>query len=157
MSIIVKTVDQINKYLLYIIAVILIIMSLTIFSQVFSRFFLGASLAWSEELSRYLMAWLVFLGAAISIRKQSLIGVEAFVDLVSKNVKKYIKTFVYIVCLGFGIFLVLKGIDMLEIVATQKSPAMKVPMTWVYASIPFGGVLMAINSIVVIIELHRKD
>lgn len=157
MSIIVKTVDQINKYLLYIIAVILIIMSLTIFSQVFSRFFLGASLSWSEELSRYLMAWLVFLGAAISIRKQSLIGVEAFVDLVSNNVKKYIKTFVYIVCLGFGVFLVLKGIDMLEIVATQKSPAMKVPMTWVYASIPFGGVLMAINSIVVIIELHRKD
>lgn len=157
MSIIVKTVDQINKYLLYIIGVLLIIMSLTIFFQVFSRFFLGASLSWSEELSRYLMAWLVFLGAAISIRKQSLIGVEAFVDLVSNNVKKYIKTFVYIVCLGFGIFLVLKGIDMLEIVATQKSPAMKVPMTWVYASIPFGGVLMAVNSIVVIIELHRKD
>lgn len=139
------------------IAIMLLVMSVTIAYQVLSRFVLGASLSWSEELARYLMAWLVFVGAAVAIRKSELIGVEALVSIASDNIKKVLKLLVYLICLGFSIFLIVKGFEMLEVVKNQQSPAMRIPMTWVYASIPVCGAVMALNSIVVTIELFRKD
>ncbi|MET3506338.1 TRAP transporter small permease [Halalkalibacter oceani] len=153
----IKNIDRLNKVIFYIIGIMLIVMSATIAYQVFSRFALGASLSWSEELARYLMAWVVFMGAALAIRKGELIGVEAIVDLSSDNIKKVLKLLVCIVCIAFSIFLIVKGIEMVQVVENQRSPAMRIPMTYVYASIPVSGVLMALNSIVVAIELFRKD
>jgi|SRR5690625_553514 len=153
----IKNIDRLNKLMLYVIGIMLIVMSLTIAFQVFSRFFIGASLSWSEELARYLMAWLVFIGAAIAVRKGELIGVEAVVSVVPDKVKTAMKTLVSIVIFGFSIFLIVKGFDMLEVVKNQRSPAMKIPMIWVYSSIPVCGVLMTLNSIAVCIELFRKD
>jgi TRAP-type C4-dicarboxylate transport system permease small subunit len=156
MSVFIKSVDRFNKAMLYLTGVMLLVMSVVIAYQVFSRFILGASLSWSEELARYLMAWLVFLGAAIAIRKSELIGVEALVSVASDNIKKVLKLLVYLVCFGFSIFLIVKGFEILDVVKNQRSPAMRIPMTWVYAAIPVCGIIMALNSIVVTIELFRK-
>lgn len=153
----IKGVDRLNKWVLYLIGILLLVMSVIIAYQVFSRFFLKTSLSWSEESARYLMAWLVFLGTAVALRKQALIGVEAVADAVSPSMRRILKSLVYLVCLAFGLFLFLKGIDMLDVVKNQKSPAMRISMTWVYAAVPVGGLLMALNSFVVFLELQRKD
>jgi TRAP-type C4-dicarboxylate transport system permease small subunit len=43
---------------------------------------------------------------------------------------------------------------MLGHVATQKSPAMQIPMTYPYAAIPVGASFMVMNSIAVLIEYY---
>ena len=72
--------DRVNKLLYYFSGVLLISMSVIIIYQVFSRFVLEASLPWSEELTRYLMIWAVFIGASLALRNGALIGVEAIAE-----------------------------------------------------------------------------
>jgi TRAP-type C4-dicarboxylate transport system permease small subunit len=101
MSSILKGIDQINKLLVYLVALILIAMSVVISFQVFSRFTLSNSLEWSEELSRYLMIWLVFLGTAVALRKKSLIGVEALSERLGFKAERALKTVVHIISVIF--------------------------------------------------------
>jgi TRAP-type C4-dicarboxylate transport system permease small subunit len=154
MSSILKGIDRVNKFLVYVVAIILIVMSIVISFQVFSRFTLSNSLEWSEELSRYLMIWLVFLGTAVALRKKSLIGVEALSERLGFKKERALKTVVHIVSIIFFGILIFKGFEMLGHVANQKSPAMKIPMTYPYAAIPVGAFFMVMNSIAVLIEYY---
>lgn len=152
---ILKGIDSINKVLGYVVALILIVMSIVITMQVFSRFVLKDSLEWSEELSRYLMIWLIFLAAALALRKKSLIGVEAVSERLTFKAKRILKTGVHTVNIVFFILLMKFGIEMLTHVSAQMSPAMKIPMLYPYAAIPVGAFFLLLNSIAVLIEFYQ--
>ena len=48
--------------------------------QVFYRYGLGSSLYWSEELMRYLMLWVVALGAGVSYTRGQFLGMRMLVE-----------------------------------------------------------------------------
>ncbi|GAB7388882.1 TRAP transporter small permease [Bacillaceae bacterium] len=152
-----KSIDRLNRILMYLVGIILAVMTVVVTLQIFSRFILKYPLPWSEELARYLMIWLVFLASSLALRKQALIGLEAIAERLSGTARKYLKTVVYLICSGFFVFLLIKGIDMLDHVKMQRSPAMKISMAWPYAAIPVGSFFLLLNSLAVLIELHRKE
>ena len=43
-------------------------MTLIVIVNIFSRYFLNYAISWAEEISRYLMVWMVMLGAAMGVR-----------------------------------------------------------------------------------------
>ncbi len=145
--------DRVNKLLYYFSGVLLISMSVIIIYQVFSRFVLEASLPWSEELTRYLMIWAVFIGASLALRNGALIGVEAIAEAMPNSIKKAMKISVSLFSMIFFGFLIFIGLDIVEGVSVQTSPAMHIPMSWAYAAIPVGSLFMLLNSITVIFEL----
>ncbi|MDI5983164.1 TRAP transporter small permease [Halomonas sp. M4R5S39] len=49
-----------------------------VFLQFFSRYVLGDSIAWTEEMARYFLIMVGFLGSAMAVRKNSHIAVEFF-------------------------------------------------------------------------------
>ena len=53
--------------------------------QVFSRYALGMSLTWSEELTRYLFIWAGFLSVSYCTKKCISIKIEQFVALFPKR------------------------------------------------------------------------
>lgn len=65
-----------EKILSYVVAVLLVLMSGTVFGNVICRYFLDASLAWYEEVSRFLLIWIVFLGAVIAYIKGDHLGID---------------------------------------------------------------------------------
>lgn len=152
----IRLIDRFNKLLYYVIGIFTILMSTIIIYQVFSRFVLKQSLPWSEELTRYIMVWTVFIGAALALRKGALIGVEAIAEAVSFKVKKYLKIVVSIVSIGFFIFLIVVGLYIVQGVSVQTSPALHIPMSWAYAAIPVGALFMLLNTILVLFELIMK-
>src|SRR6185312_8065734 len=51
-------------------------MAAIVFLQFFTRYVLNDSLAWTEEIARYALIWITFIGAAVVVRKNSHIAVE---------------------------------------------------------------------------------
>jgi len=54
------------------------LLALDVFMQFFSRYVLGNSIAWTEEMARYLLVMVGFMGSTMAVRKGSHIAVEFF-------------------------------------------------------------------------------
>lgn len=153
---IITFIDYINKYVRIFIGILAGLMTLAILFQVFSRFILPFSVTWTEEFARYSMIYIVFLGAAIALRNQDLIAVEFLSEKLTKNARSTLKVIINLISIIFFVLLLIKGIELIERVGTQFSPALKLPMSIPYASIPIGAALLIINAIAVIMETYLK-
>ena len=70
--------------------IILALLVLVVGIQIFARYVLNHSLFWSEELARYLFIYLVFLGAAIMLRKNRHIQVSFFTKSLTPSLQKIV-------------------------------------------------------------------
>jgi TRAP-type C4-dicarboxylate transport system permease small subunit len=149
---IVKFIDFINTIVKVAASIMLAVMSVLIVLQVIYRYLLEAPLSWSEEISRYLMVYIVFLGAALSLRYRQMIAIEFIAELLPKPVQKYLNLIVLIICIVFFSILFSVGIDMTQRVEMQTAASTQIPMSIPYAAIPIGAVLLMLNAIAVILE-----
>jgi len=132
----------------------MILMSIVVFIQVVFRFIIKSSLPWSEELSRYLLVWVTFLGGAYGVRKGAHIGIEAFSLLLPKKAQKLLSIFVMILCVALCFAIFVHGISIVntQLEKGQLSPAMRIPIGYMYAAIPVGMVVFIIRYIQEIIS-----
>jgi TRAP-type C4-dicarboxylate transport system permease small subunit len=149
-------VDRLNRWIFNFLALLFGAIALLTLYQVFARYILKSPLVWSEEAVRYLMIWIVLLGTAIALRKGLLISVEIVLHIVPKRVKKIMEFFVISLNIVLLIFLALYGFDIMENLGDQKTGAMELPVSWLYAAIPVGACLALLNCVVVFIELITK-
>ena len=69
-------------------AVLLAAMVVLVFGNVVLRYVFNSGIAISEELSRWLFVWMVFLGAIVGLREHAHLGVDSFVKLLSPMGRK---------------------------------------------------------------------
>lgn len=129
------------------IAICLGIMSVVVFAQVICRLVAG-SLPWSEELARYLMIYLVYVGTAVGIHKGNHIAVEFVMGLCPEKVQKLVAVLMDILMMVAFAVLVYYGSKIVNITMMQKSPAMQIKMGYVYFSMVLGGVFMFFDAFV---------
>ena len=114
------------------------VMGVVLLAQVFFRYVLNAPLIWSEELARYLLVWVTFLGIPYGIRHRAHIEMEYFF----KKFPHPLQRILPIVTQSFlAICLVLLLPGALRFVRAQSgidSSAMQVNMGLVYLVIPLG-------------------
>ncbi|MFZ7133264.1 MAG: TRAP transporter small permease [Eubacteriales bacterium] len=136
------------------------IMVVTVLAQVFMRYFLKNPLVWGDELAKYSLVFMTFIGAAVALRDKQLAAMELITEKLPEKIKKMFVILVYImeiVLLGF-LFYYSINLLMEDSVKAQLSPALQVPMTWIYFSMPLGVGLMLIQAVLLIIdEIKGKD
>ncbi|MFK2826449.1 TRAP transporter small permease [Bacillus sp. B190/17] len=137
---------KIEEWLL--VASLLLIVAL-VFAQVIFRYLISSSLGWSEELSRYILIWIAWIGAAYAVRAQKHIRVELLKNIVNESGKKVIECIALLLWFLFALFLVINGTQLiLSIHETgQISPSNGIPMWIVYLAVPIGGGLMTLRLI----------
>ena len=121
------------------------VMSIVIIIQVYLRYVVKASFPWSEELARYLMAWVAFLGSSLGIETGAHVGVELFVSLLPKRLHAGVKVITKFAMLAFLAAAIREGYSLCISVASQRSPALMIPMVWPYLSVPVGCIFMFIQ------------
>jgi len=124
-------------------------MAAVIILQVIFRYIVKGSLPWSEELARYLMVWVTFVGASIGVKKGAHVGIEAFVLILPPKAKTFVKYLGIIISIVFCIIVLNASLGIVhrQIISHQVSPAMRIPMWWAYGAIPVGTFLMTIRFI----------
>jgi C4-dicarboxylate transporter DctQ subunit len=132
----------------------LLVMSVVIFWGVVCRYVLHSSLPWSEEMARYLLVWTTFLGGAYGVRLGAHIGVEAFTLLLPKKVQAILHIIVMICCALLCVLIFKFGCNIVatQLAKHQLSPAMRIPMGYMYSAIPIGMVFFVIRYIQSIVE-----
>jgi TRAP-type C4-dicarboxylate transport system permease small subunit len=143
--VLVKISDKINRTVEYITGFFLFVMVIIIFIQVIFRYLLENSLSWSEEMARYLFIWVTILGVSIGVKRGFLVAITLLVDELKPNVKKWFGMFTNLVILFFSLIMIVYGASLVFNVAAQLSPAMRIPMPFVYTSIPVSGLIILIH------------
>uniref|UniRef100_UPI003FEEEA6D TRAP transporter small permease n=1 Tax=Candidatus Ventrimonas sp. TaxID=3048889 RepID=UPI003FEEEA6D len=146
----------INKILQAAVVIMLSVMSIVVFAQVVFRI-VHMSIPWSEELSKYLLIWSTFLGSALCIRRNSLVGLEFFLNSMSKKNQKILQTLLNLIVCVILLFLIRVGFWAVRQVWFQITPVLKQSMGLMYAAIPVGSVFMLINQIIVTIYLWKGE
>ena len=125
------------------------IMVVTIFVATMIRYLTTLSLVWAEELARYCMVWIGFLGASLGIQKNAHIGVEAFVAQLPERYKPYLSVFRTTVIILFNILILIFSLQIIwsQIQTEQVSPALRIPIGIAYGAIPVGMALMILRGV----------
>lgn len=114
------------------------LMLIIIFLQVISRYFFGYTTSYSEELSRYLFVWVTFLSLPVVSRQGGHMAVGLLTERFTGERLRRLKIAGCICSLAFLAIMVWQGIRMVQLAVWQTSPAMEIPMSYMYISIPLG-------------------
>jgi len=98
-------VDQIEET---VIALLLGLMTLVTFANVVARFAFNSNILWALELTVFMFAWLVLLGASYAVKKHAHLGVDAIVNLLAPSARRVLALIAVGACLLFSL-LMLKG------------------------------------------------
>lgn len=116
----------------------LLLMTLIMGIQVFFRYVMGASLSWSEELTRYIFVWAGFLSVSYCTKRCISIKIEQFAAMLPRRGKAFMKLVNHTFELLFFFYLIPFAVKYLmsAVESGQVSPACHIPMYYVQAA-PF--------------------
>ena len=123
----------------------LVVMVCSMSWQVFGRYVLGRSPAWAEELARYLMVWLTFLGAAAVLRSGSHLTVTALVDHLGPRGKSALLVARDLIMFGLCVTMAWASWKFAALNAAQESAAMEIPMSVANFPLALGFALLALQ------------
>ncbi|GBE14643.1 sialic acid TRAP transporter permease protein SiaT [bacterium BMS3Abin14] len=131
----------------FLLGVLMTTASLVLFANIIARYVFNWGFPWAEELVRYEIIWMVFLGGSVAARQGLHIGVDLLVRFAPRPLRKPINILINVISLVFCGFIVYYGAAL--IIQTrmfgQVSPALQMPMWMVQLAIPFGAGLMALR------------
>ena len=128
----------------WVVIVILAAMALMVFANVALRFLTDESIIWVEEVSRYLMIWLTFLGAGLVLRYGGHIGIDTLQDSLPKHAA-IVRVVIFALLLGFFGFMVWIGTRYAMLTWGQTTPVMQIPVGIVYLAMPVGFALLILH------------
>ena len=140
------------------VAIIFFVLTVICFVQVVGRYVFNVSPAWTEEMARYLMVWLVFVGSAIAYRYGTHLGVDYLIGFLPKGTKRAWAVGIHVVVACLLVIYMVTGARMLEIGSRQVSSAMRIPMFYPFLAVPVGGALMLLEGITqILMIILEKD
>jgi TRAP-type C4-dicarboxylate transport system permease small subunit len=129
-----KLIGKYCQLLTVIIVICLVLMVLMVFSNVVMRYAFNSGISISEELSRWLFLWLIFLGASIAVHEQSHMGSDMVMDMLPPKAQRVAMVIGQVLML-WATGLLLKGSwEQTMINWDVLAPVSELSMAWVYAT-----------------------
>lgn len=145
-----------SRLLLILCCAMLVVMTATIGTLVVTRYVFSYSFPWAEELTRYLLVWMVLLAASIVQRRDDHIRVDFLVSLLPARVQLVIGLCLRCLIIGFTILLLRYGWTAAMGMNITTTPSLGISMTIPYLAIPICGGLMLAFSLLSLIDDLRE-
>lgn len=160
----VSSIDLVNKGVTLLVGVLLMVVAGAVMWQVTVRFVLTAagmniSAPWTEELARYALIWMVFLGAGIGVRHARMIALEFGVRKLPAPAGIALRYLSILLAVGFFALMIWVGLKFVNLGRTETSPVLGITKDRVYWAMPVGAGLMLLNTLALVLDtvLQRRD
>lgn len=127
-----------------------------VFMQFFSRYILNNSLSWTEEIARYLLIMLGFVGSVTCVRKRSHIFLEFFYRFIPDTAAKWLVIAVSFINASFFTYAGFIGIQLAERTHHQAMTSIDLPKGIIYWTVVASCFAMALVSAWEFITLFKK-
>ncbi len=138
------------------VVVMMAAMATLVFTNVVTRYVFDFSLNWAEELSRYLMIWVAYLGAGLAMREGRHVAIEYVQGLLPARFAPVARALVALIILAFLVVLAKLGIDIVQFAWRQRTPVLGWPQGVVYLAIPVGAVLFGLHFLLILRDWLRQ-
>ena len=151
--------NTVNRFLERVLVVIFALLVLDVLFQVFSRYFLGTSFTWTEEFARFSLIWMTILGAAYLNAKKEHLSMDYLYQKFSQTNKRkasiLIEVFIFLFAL---VVMVIGGFNLVytTLHLEQLSGTLRIPLGYVYAIMPFSGLLIMCFSVYHISNIYSS-
>jgi TRAP-type transport system small permease protein len=120
-----------------------------VFLQFFTRYVLNDSLSWTEEIARYGLMWIVFIGGIMVTRRNTHIAVELLSNVMKPGpARAALLALVDFIKLGFLGLLAYLSFTITERMHQQRMTVFDLPMSYVYGGVAFGCIFMFVRQAV---------
>lgn len=128
----------------YLCAGLLFVIVAIVFSNVVGRYFLHTPIRWSDEVSLFLFLWLAYLGALAALMGGRHYSFPGLIDMFPAKLRLAAKTLSDLLVLAILGVLVWCGGLLVDLLQFQRSPAIDLPLYYVYSALPLVSFLMAL-------------
>jgi TRAP-type transport system small permease protein len=140
----------------WLVVAILGAMAAMVFVNVALRFLTDHSILWVEELSRYLMIWLTFLGSGLVLRYGAHVGIDTLQDRFPRLAPKIRAVIVFLLLVFFATMIWL-GARYVVLTWGQTTPVLQIPIGAVYLAVPIGFALMVLHLLLMAAPYVRQS
>ena len=152
-----KASDTLDRVCTVISVLLLGVMTVVTFAQIICRVFFSA-LFWTEEVARYALVWITFIGAGCVHKRVGHISITIFQDLLPGKARKVFQILTQLLCITVFLVAIYYGFSYTQLMGKQLSAALRIPMRYMYAIIPLGCVVMTLHSAALIAQIcARKE
>ena len=150
--------DDISDVRVYDIPVLLIFLALFLIValQFFTRYVLNDSLGWTEEIARYFLILLGFVGSITCVRKGSHIYLEFFYRFISTRLGKLLSVVVEATVVVFFTYLGYLAIELAQRTHAQRMVSVNLPKGLIYYTIVVACFAMAVFAAFHVFQMARE-
>lgn len=127
------------------------IFTIVIVSVIF-RYGFGQAVSWTEEVPRYLLIWVSFLGAAVCVLKREHVGFDVLFNALPKKIRRVLGVTLSLLIFGFGWMMFRYGIVFVQDFGGDLMETIPYTNIWYYPAMPISGFLIMLYSVKVIID-----
>lgn len=127
-----------------------------VFYQFFTRYALDDSAAWTEEIARYLLIVVTFVGGSMAMRRNTHIHLEFLYRFLPAKAGRVLSTLVDLVRVGFLSYATYLSAQLVPKMQFMNMTVVDFPMSYVYGMVTFGFAMMSYRSIVLAIQHWRQ-
>lgn len=147
----------IDRILMVVCSALMALMSILVVYQVVVRYFLKTPSTFSEELMTYLFIWMALLGGTYVYGKSEHMAMTFLYNKFSDKVRGIVDYVIQLAGLAFGAAILFGGVSIVRLTMNQKTPALGVPMGYLYMVLPICGVGILLYSLMNVVTMVKDN
>lgn len=139
--------DVLNQICCVIVVIVGMIMTASLVWGVFTRFILKDPAVFTEEIARFCLIWLAFIGSSIAMKRKDLTSFRVLVDRLPLWGQKLMEIVGTVLLMTYLVIFIKSGNDAMGIFERQKASVTKIPLIYPAMGLYIGACVMMVHAV----------